>query len=213
MTGIDCARAEELLSDDYEGRLDPLFRGDLQAHLSSCPGCRALRSALEEVVEDLRRVPEMAPPAGLPERVAAAVARAGKEPARRGGAFRFQAAAAALAIAGTTALYATRGPALRQGARFVERAGNAGVYLMERKDRLVEDVRILRVVVGAAFEGRLDRVNDRVEDYRRLLEKRKSAEQKKSEAPPKGSEPQAAGSRGELSANRRQFNFVEHQCG
>jgi hypothetical protein len=42
------------------------------------------------------------------------------------------------------------------------------------------------VVVGAAFEGRLDRVNDRVEDYRRLLEKRKSTEQKKSEAPPKG---------------------------
>ena len=186
MTGIDCARAEELLSDDYEGTLDPLFRSDLQGHLSTCPPCRALRSAMEEVIEDLRDVPELAPPAGLAERVAAAVARAGKAPARRGSAFRFQAAAAAVAIAGTTALYATRGPALRQGARFVERAGNAGVYLMERKDRIVEDVRILRVVVGAAFEGRLDRVNDRVEDYRRLLEKRKSAEQKKSEAPPKG---------------------------
>jgi hypothetical protein len=116
-----------------------------------------------------------------------------------------------VAIAGTSALYATRGPALRQGARVLERASNAGVYVMERKDRLVEDVRILRVVVGAAFEGRLDRVNDRVEDYRRLLEKRKSAEQKKSEAPAKGAEPQAAGPRGALSANRRQFNFVEQR--
>ena len=189
MTGIDCARAEELLSDDCEGTLDPLFRGDLQAHLSTCPQCRALRSAMDEVVEDLRGVPELAPPAGLADRVAAAVARAGKAPARRGRLFRFQAAAAAVAIAGTSALYATRGPVLRQGARFVERAGNAGVYLMERKDRIVEDVRILRVVVGAAFEGRLDRVNDRVEDYRRLLEKRKSAEQKKSEAPPEGAFP------------------------
>ena len=43
---------------------------------------------------------------------------------------------------------------------------NAGVYLLERKDRLVEDVRMLRVVIGAAFEGRVDRVNDRVDDYR-----------------------------------------------
>jgi|KBSSwiStaDraftv2_1062776.scaffolds.fasta_scaffold06738_7 hypothetical protein len=213
MTGIDCARAEELLSDDCEGTLDPLFRSDLQAHLSTCPACRALRAALPEVVEDLRRVPELAPPADLGERVAAAVARAGKERARRGGAFRFQAAAAAVAIAGTTALYATRGPALRQGARFMERASNTGVYIMERKDRVVEDVRILRVVVGAAFEGRFDRVNDRVEDYRRLLEKRKSVEQKKSEASPKGPVPQAAGSRGTLSANRRQFNLVKHQCG
>jgi hypothetical protein len=190
MTDIDCARAEELLSDDCEGMLDPLFHPDLQDHLSTCAQCRVLRAAMEEVMEDLRTVPELAPPAGLADRVAAVVARAGKEPPRRGGALRFQAAAAAVAIAGTTALYATRGPALRQGARFVERASNAGVYLMERKDRLVEDVRILRVVVGAAFEGRLDRVNDRVEDYRRLLEKRKSAEQKKSEAPPKGASPQ-----------------------
>jgi hypothetical protein len=97
-----------------------------------------------------------------------------------------QAIAAALAIAGTTALYTSRGPALRQGARLAKRASNAGVYLVERKDRLMEDVRILRVVVSAAFEGRVDRVNDRVEDYRRLLERRRgaaAAEEKKSEGP------------------------------
>ena len=46
---------------------------------------------------------------------------------------------------------------------------------MERKDRLVEDVRILGVVLGTAFEGRLDRVNERVEDYRRLLDRRRPA--------------------------------------
>ena len=194
MTAMDCARAEELLSDDCEGTLEPLFRQDLQDHLSACPQCRALRAALQEVVEDLRTVPELAPPAGLADRVAAAVTRAGKSPARRGLSFRFQAAAAAVAIAATSVFYATRGPALRQGARFVERAGNAGVYLMERKDRLVEDVRILRVLVGAAFEGRLDRVNDRVEDYRRLLARRKSAEQKKSEAPAKEPGPETSGS-------------------
>jgi hypothetical protein len=111
----------------------------------------------------------------MADRVAFAVARDRAAPTRRGRLLRLQAIAAAVAIAGTTALYATRGPAVRQGARLAKRASNAGVYLLERKDRLMEDVRILRVVVSAAFEGRVDRVNDRVEDYRRLLERRRSA--------------------------------------
>lgn len=204
MTSIDCARAEELLSDDCEGTLDTLFRDDLAAHLQACPQCRSLRAALEDVVSDLREPPELPPPAGLADRVAAAVVRAGKGPARRGGLPGFLAAAAVVAIVGTSALYTTRAPVLREGARLVERASNAGVYLMERKARWVEDVRILRVVVGAAFEGRLDRVNDRVEDYRRLLERRRKApEQKKSEA----------GAPGAVSANLRLFKLVNHQCG
>jgi hypothetical protein len=32
---------------------------------------------------------------------------------------------------------------------------------------------VLRVVVATAFEGRVDRVNDRVDDYRKLLEQRR----------------------------------------
>ena len=59
----------------------------------------------------------------------------------------------------------------------MDRTVNASVYILERKDRLVEDVRILRVVIGTAFEGRLDRMNDRVDDYRRLLEKRRADEE------------------------------------
>ena len=178
---MDCARAEELLSDDCDSTLEPLLREDLAAHLAGCPQCRSLRSALLEVVQALQRPSELAPPAGMADRVIAAVARDRAAPTRRGRILRLQAVAAAVAIAGTTGLYATRGPAVRQGARLAKRASNAGVYLLERKDRLMEDVRILRVVVSAAFEGRMDRVNDRVEDYRRLLERRRSApEQKKS---------------------------------
>ena len=178
---MDCARAEELLSDDCEGTLEPLLRADLAAHLAGCAQCRSLRAALTEVLESLRRPPELAVPAGLADRVAEAVARERSAPAprRHGRTIRLQAAAAALAIAGTTALYATAGPAVRQGSRFVKRASNVSVYLLERKDRLMEDVRILRVVVSAAFEGRVDRVNDRVEDYRRLLERRRTAPEAK----------------------------------
>lgn len=214
MSGMDCARAEELLSDDYEGTLDALFRDDLHAHLAGCARCRALRGALEEVADDLRHAPDLAPPAGLADRVAGAVARDRRAPERRGRMLRFKAAAAAAAILGTSALYATRGPALRQGKRLVERASNTSVYVMERKDRLLEDVRILRVVVSAAFEGRLDRVNDRVEDYRRLLERRRnSPEQKKGEAPPKPSALLVQAGAGELSTNPRAQKLVKHLCG
>jgi hypothetical protein len=31
------------------------------------------------------------------------------------------------------------------------------------------------VVLGTAFEGRIERVNERVEDYRRLLDRRRAA--------------------------------------
>ena len=57
----------------------------------------------------------------------------------------------------------------------MDRTVTAGSFLLERKDRLVEDVRILGVVIGTAFEGRLDRMNERVNDYRQLLERRRNA--------------------------------------
>jgi hypothetical protein len=86
------------------------------------------------------------------------------------------AAALALAITGGVLLAQSAvGPSERAASRVVERTVNAGAYLAERKDRLVEDFRLLRVVIGTAFEGRLDRVNDRVDDYRRLLERRRNA--------------------------------------
>jgi hypothetical protein len=55
---------------------------------------------------------------------------------------------------------------------------------------LLEDCRILRVVVGAAIEGRLDRVSDRVEDYRRLLERRRETEQQRLPPPPPRPQPE-----------------------
>ena len=184
--GMDCRRAEELLSDHLEGTLDPLLAAELETHLAGCSDCRALRSALAEVREVLRSFPAMEPAADLAERAAAQALRAPRlRPAR----FRMpvpasvpawlQAAAAVLALLTTGGvLYATQSPApSRVAARLVDRTVNAGAYILERKDRLVEDVRILRVVIGTAFEGRLDRMNDRVDDYRRLLEKRRAVEE------------------------------------
>ncbi|HKC11428.1 MAG TPA: zf-HC2 domain-containing protein [Vicinamibacteria bacterium] len=183
---MDCRRAEELLSDHYERTLDPVRRADLDAHLSGCADCRALRAALGDVVEALRTFPVLEPPARLAERVAAAALVRPRvaapsvlaPPPWRIPAW-LPAAAAGLALVTTGAALLATGPEgpTRAATRLLDRTVNAGVYLIERKDRLVEDVRILRVLIGTAFEGRLDKMNDRVDDYRRLLERRRNAEE------------------------------------
>jgi anti-sigma factor RsiW len=187
---LDCARAQELLSDHLEETLEPGLATAMDAHLARCAECAALREAMAEVTSALRAYPVLEAPRGLAERAAAAALRAGRaartplratlasiRPAAPPAWLQIAAAGlAALMTAGV--LYATRSetPA-RAATRFFDRTQNAGTYLLERKDRLVEDVHLLRVVITTAFEGRLDRMNDRVDDYKRLLEKRRLHEE------------------------------------
>lgn len=180
---MHCDRSQELLSDHCEGSLDPLLTAELDAHLAGCADCRSLRELLPEVVRALGAFPEMEAPQGLAQRVASAAWAAGTAAARIRATPPLPPglwlAAAMLAAALGGGLLLTRGTTLdptRAAERFVERSVNVGVYLVERKDRLVEDVRLLRVVIATAFEGRLERMNDRVDDYKRLIEKRRDAE-------------------------------------
>jgi hypothetical protein len=184
---MDCQRAEELFSDHLEGTLHEILRSELDTHLAGCAECRGLRSAFAEVVGALHAVPEFEPPVGLAERVAdAARRRAPSLPAPQPLVLRpafaipswVQAAAAGFALIALGTLLLIVGPEAptRAAERMVGRTVSAGNVLRERKDRIVEDVRILGVVLTTAFEGRLERVNERVEDYRRLLERRRGAE-------------------------------------
>ena len=103
------------------------------------------------------------------------------------------ATAAVLALALSTGLAGAAGGrgALHGTSRIAQRVSAVGVSVAEQWDRLVEDFRVLRVLVGTAFEGRVDRVNDRVEDYRRLLERRQRDEQAE-RARREGTEPSPA---------------------
>ncbi len=193
-TDMDCRRAEELLSDHLEGTLSDLLAQDLQAHLRGCASCAELREALGEVIEALRAFPALEPARDLAERAAARALRGGRLVSARPQALsthrqpahgRFfvpswlQAAAAGfgLVITGTLLLAAgPEGPS-RTATRLVDRTVTTGSYLLERSDRLVEDVRILGVVITTAFEGRLDRVNDRMDDYRKRLQRRRSTDE------------------------------------
>lgn len=177
---MDCRRAEELFSDHLEGTLPAPLRAELERHLMACDACRLLRAAFGEVVAALHALPLIDAPRGLAARAAQAARRAPRLavlPQRMP--LWLQAAAALLAVAITGGLYAASrawGPSGRIGTRLSERTAIAVSYLSERKERLVEDVRLLRAMVETAFEGRLDRVAARVDDYRRLLERRRALE-------------------------------------
>ncbi|HUL80010.1 MAG TPA: zf-HC2 domain-containing protein [Vicinamibacteria bacterium] len=177
---MDCPRAEELFSDHLEGTLHPILRAELESHLEGCAACRTLRGAFAEAVQALHAFPEVDAPSGLAERVArAAVVRPRAVVVRPAIVLPswFQAAAAGVALIVLGTILAVVGPEkpTRAAQRLVGQTLTAGNSLRERKDRLVEDVRLLGVVLGTAFEGRLERVNERVEDYRRLLDRKHPA--------------------------------------
>jgi len=200
VTAMTCGRAADLLSDDLDGALEGVIAADLAAHLLSCEGCRALRAAVADVTA-LLRVPEIEAAADLAARVAAASFAAARPRAARASRsardwataaaswlgwladvpFAVQAVSAAFALVLTAGLVMAAGsaPGAPARPRWQQRFSESATYLVEKKDRVVEDFRLLRVVIGTAFEGRLDRVNDRVDDYRRLLERRQKDEQAK----------------------------------
>ena len=186
---MDCARSQELLSDHLEGTLHAILHSELDAHLAGCDECRSLREAVAEVVDALHAFPDLEPPVGLAGRVVAAT-RTLPRPAPRPIVVRpalvipswMQAAAAGFALITLGVLLMVVGPEAptRAATKLVDRTVSAGSEIIEQRDRMVEDVRILGVVLTTAFEGRLERMNDRVEDYRQLLERRRAGEQEDS---------------------------------
>jgi hypothetical protein len=179
---LECRRIEELLSDHVEGTLDAVLRAEVDVHLAGCEECRSLRESLVDVLDVLQRPPEMEPGPALAARVAAASFRAARQRVQVAVArripVRIQAVAAVFAIglsAGLFLLGASPGGAPAREVPLSARITEARDSLIETRDRVVEDYHVARVLVGTLFEGRLDRVGERVEDYRKLLERRRRA--------------------------------------
>jgi hypothetical protein len=177
---MDHRRAEELFSDHLEGTLHAVLRAELERHLASCASCRRLHEAVSAVVAELHAAPELEAPAGLAERAALAALRAPRvveiRPALTLPSW-LQAAAAGFALIALGTALAVVGPErpTRAAQRLVAETATVSSSLLERKDRLVEDVRLLGVVLSTAFEGRIEKVGERVQDYKRLLERRKAS--------------------------------------
>jgi len=185
---MQCAAARERFGPLID---DPRVRDvEVLQHLEGCNDCRRLLEGAREVRAILSQHPTLEPPAGLAERAAlfAEQRRALlRQRARRVVWWpRLLRGAAAAVLVGTglsLMLYPRAKASSVSETPLMTRAENVGVFLLERKDRLVEDLRTLQVIVTTAFQGRVEEVNDRVNDYRRLLERRRAAEKagKKSE--------------------------------
>jgi anti-sigma factor RsiW len=183
MNELRCERAEELFSDHLDGSLSGVLKAELERHLGACERCRALHSSVGLVVDLLRSDPGVEPSEGLSARVAAAAIARGRAAGAPWRGFAvpswLQAAAGFAAIALGLAFMASSSrltTAASTVARLRERTVQAGAFLAERRERALGDFQMLRAVIGTAFEGRLDRVNERVDDYRRLLEQRRTSD-------------------------------------
>ena len=177
-----CERTHELLSDYLAGELPEPLRRDVSEHVASCDSCAELHEAFGEVVGLLRELPVVEPSVQLAARVATASWRPPRSipgrrlPGRQLRALAALQAAAAIVMLVTGSFALAAGPdsePIQRASRFLERTTNRFAALIQEKDQLVEDLRLIQVVIETALESRIDRVGDRVDDYRRLLEERR----------------------------------------
>ncbi len=180
---MDCKGAEELFSESVEGTLAGARRAELDEHLARCPACRTLRDTVREVRAILMETPAVDAPADLVERVVEFSSRRRKGTSARsriGLAWsrRLRLAAAAVLLLSGLASLLPNNPVSRSvdSRRLATRAVNLGMQLAEKKDRLVEDLRMLKALASTALQGRVERVNESVDDYRKLLEQRRSGQ-------------------------------------
>ncbi len=200
---MKCRRAEELWSDYLEGTLSAPLRKDLEEHLASCAECPQLLAVFGEVVATLTGLERPVPSPQLVERVLAVT---GKKPAlpwigslaglsklRRvrplaSPALRpwaaLAAAAAVVVVLASTDLPGPLGRLGRQVNRFGSQAYSVGLRLYHGSDRLVDELDLLRLTVGVAFEDRLDRLNERLRDLQKAQQK---SERKQNPTSDKGS--------------------------
>jgi hypothetical protein len=178
---VKCRRSEELWSDYLDGRLSRPLTKDLEDHLAECPGCPELMEAFREVRSAVRTIPHLHPSPQLVERIllasrprliklanqaslvdVASRARFGTPLVpnlswRGWAAWGTAAALVALLILGPSQTFSR----LNQIGHHVYSVG-LGAY--RNTEGLIDELNVLRMTVGVAFEDRLDRLNQRLKD-------------------------------------------------
>jgi predicted anti-sigma-YlaC factor YlaD len=122
----DCARARESASARLDGELAELQAAQLEAHLRSCPDCRAYAAGTAVITRELRAAPLLEPVVGVfvPQRRR----RTGLAPA---------AAAAAIVVVAAGSSFAIGGLFGRQGSHLPPAATPRSVALAGQIDQLV----------------------------------------------------------------------------
>jgi hypothetical protein len=176
---VSCRRPQELLSDYIEGIISPLLSREVENHLRTCAECRSLAESLREVLSLFASFQAPEPPSNLTElilertRPALLAARQTAADLESDSSFwrSFGSGLAAAAVLATVLLF--RPPEFLAGwSRSVSQTAHQGYSLgvrtYHRTARWIEDLNVLRMTVGVAFENRLDRLNERLRDLEEL---------------------------------------------
>ena len=173
---MNCRRSEDLWTDYLEGTLAPPLEQELRNHFASCKACPELFAAFEEVVNGLHMLETPSLPDDVSEHIlertmpALRASRRESErflPAESAG---WTHGAAWLAAAAVIALVLVwRPPEIvsnwsRQISQSAHQAYSFGVRTYHQGERLLEELNVLRMTVGVAFEDRLDQLNERLKD-------------------------------------------------
>jgi anti-sigma factor RsiW len=138
-----CGRFAALVHDRVDGALDAGAQAELDLHLASCAGCRALLADLEAMRRTASELPDFTPRAevwaGLSARLAGELA-ARPRPFWTGARVAF-AMAATLVLAVTASLWLMRSPAQAPaGQASAASAGAPAAGVIQSKEDLVQDV-------------------------------------------------------------------------
>lgn len=182
---MKCRQSEELWSDYAEGILPAPLRRDLEEHLEACHDCARLMTSFRSVVEALGSLPRPQPAPDLVDNILRATRPSLHRLRSRSVAvfpglslpkwsnWAFGAAAAAMLV-----VLFLRPPAALSGVtgqinQWGHRAYSLGLRAYRGSEQLIDELNVLRVAVGVAFEDRLDQINERLKD---LEEARRKSE-------------------------------------
>lgn len=176
---MNCRRNQEIMSDFLEDTLSPPLRREVEAHLRSCEECARLAESVKEVVAlfGSYQVPE--PPANLADlilertRPALFSARGTRADLETDASFWRSALSGLAAAAVLATLLLFRPPEFLAGwsrgvSQTAHQGYSLGVRTYHRTTRWFEDLNVLRMTVGVAFENRIDRLNERLRDLEEL---------------------------------------------
>jgi len=176
---VSCRRQQELLSDYLEETLSPPLRREAENHLRTCEECQSLVESMKDVLSLFGSFQAPEPPSNLTElilertRPALFAARETGADLETDSSFwrSFGSGLAAAAVLATVLLF--RPPEFLAGwSRSVSQTAHQGYSLgvrtYHRTSRWIEDLNVLRMTVGVAFENRLDRLNERLRDLEEL---------------------------------------------
>lgn len=143
---------------------------DLEAHFDRCRPCRELFSSFEAVVSSLHTLEATPPPLGLDERIAARTRAELAAASRRAEPTTALAPAQWLAVAAVFALVLIWRPAFltsmsQTATKTVRQTYSFGVRTYHQTERWIDDLNVLRMTVGVAFEDRLDKLNEQLQRF------------------------------------------------